>query len=225
MTPHSSMRCRPRLLTLLPDVHVYSDSYKGAQSGHSPGYGITLTAHSTSGCVYASQVTSGDPATLGDASKQLPEDMGSEAAVLLLDEIARGGCIDTSAQPLVLTLMALCPEDVSRVRVGQLGPLAIATLRLLKEMFGIMFKLTPQRGGAGSGKTVAKKAVGSKRNRGEISGDTAPAEGDENDVDGPVCDPVTHMPISADVGAATSSTSILVSCLGMGYSNMSKKVT
>ena len=63
-------------------------------------------------------------------------------------------------QSFVLTFMALCSEDVSRVRLGRLTPCAcvplrwprhthvyslrvrsIACLRDLREVFGVMFKL------------------------------------------------------------------------------------
>ena len=48
-------------------------------------------------------------------------------------------------QPLCLALMTLTPEDVSRVRFGKLSSAAVAMLRLLKEVFGITFKLTADR--------------------------------------------------------------------------------
>jgi len=36
--------------------------------------------------------------------------------------------------------MALGPEDVARVRVGKLSTSAVATLRLLRDFVGIVFK-------------------------------------------------------------------------------------
>lgn len=50
------------------------------------------------------------------------EDLGEKAALLLLEEIYRGGCVDSSNQHLVLLLMALGPKDVSRVQLGPLSP-------------------------------------------------------------------------------------------------------
>lgn len=50
----------------------------------------------------------------------MPEDVGMAAAQLLCDEVSKGGCVDSTHQSLVFLLMTLCPEDVSRVRVGQL---------------------------------------------------------------------------------------------------------
>jgi len=60
---------------------------------------------------------------------------------LLLEEIRRGGVVDSSHQCLVLQLMVLGPEDVSKVSFGVLTEQAIKTLRLLKDAFGIVFKI------------------------------------------------------------------------------------
>jgi RNA 3'-terminal phosphate cyclase-like protein len=40
-------------------------------------------------------------------------------------------------------LCALCPEDVSKVRVGRLSPNAIRTLRCIKDFFGVQFSIKP----------------------------------------------------------------------------------
>jgi hypothetical protein len=143
--------CRGLLNHFIPDVYVYPDHYKGPDSGNSPGFGISLIATSTSGCVYGAQRNTGaaagvrklpgDERSSGSGGTEVPEDVGTSAASLLLDEIARGGCVDTNVQSLVFTLMALGPEDVSRVRLGQLGPAGIATLRLLKQFFDAVVRL------------------------------------------------------------------------------------
>lgn len=41
--------------------------------------------------------------------------------------------------------MALTPEDVSRVKLGPLTQHTIETLRLLKDFFGVVFKITQHR--------------------------------------------------------------------------------
>jgi hypothetical protein len=46
---------------------------------------------------------------------ELPEDIGRETALQLLEEVCKGGVIDSTHQPLVLMLMVLGPEDVSKV--------------------------------------------------------------------------------------------------------------
>lgn len=47
---------------------------------------------------------------------QLPEDLGMACSELLLEEIARGGCIDSIHQPLAILLMAFSLEDVSKIQ-------------------------------------------------------------------------------------------------------------
>ena len=62
---------------------------------------------------------------------------------MLLEEIRRGGCIDTASQSLAFLWMALSPEDVSRIRIGTLSQYSIETLRLIKNALGVEFKVTP----------------------------------------------------------------------------------
>ncbi len=71
------------------------------------------------------------------AQGQLPEDVGRLCSQFLLEEVAAGGCVDSGHQPLMLTLMALTTEDVSRLRVGKLTAQSIATLRTLKKFLNV----------------------------------------------------------------------------------------
>ena len=154
---------------LLPDVWVHTDSYsskaKAAVAGSatkrgkdgcgpSPGMTIHLIAQSTEGHVLAAE-TSLDPT--GSRGRVLPEDLGQKAAALLLEEIRRGGCIDTGAQSLAFILMSLGPEDVARIRVGTLSKYSVETLRLIKKMVGVEFKVT----GDEESKTVILSCLGS----------------------------------------------------------------
>jgi len=119
----------------IPDVYIHTDPYKGKDAGLSPGFALSLVSESTTGVLISAQRTA--------ATSQLPEDIGKQTANLLCEEIANGGCVDTCHQYLALLLMALCPEDISRVRLGKLSPFTIKFLRLLKDFFGIVFKLKP----------------------------------------------------------------------------------
>jgi RNA 3'-terminal phosphate cyclase-like protein len=145
---------------LLPDVWIHTDvqssrkknggegvgtsasaasGRSGAGCGPSPGLSVCLAAESTSGMILAAE-------TCLDASREgrgalLPEDLGIKAAAMLLDEIRKGGCIDTGAQSLALLLMCLGPEDVSRIRVGTLSQYTIVSLRLFKKAFHVEFKV------------------------------------------------------------------------------------
>nr|CAG4647894.1 EOG090X05X4 [Moina brachiata]SVE93005.1 EOG090X05X4 [Moina brachiata] len=127
------------LLKYLPDVFILSDHRKGPASGLSPGFGITLTAETTNGTFLSAESISNP-----QGEKQLPsvaEELGEKSALLLLEEIYRGGCVDSSNQHLVLLLMAIGPKDVSRVKLGPLSPYTIQFLRHIRDFFGIMFKI------------------------------------------------------------------------------------
>jgi len=134
---------RSVLNKFLPDVHITSDHVRGAESGKSAGYSLALVAESNTGALLSVESTAGGPnAVMGET----PEDIGRDGAYKLIAEIERGGVIDTTHQPLVLQLMAIGPEDVSKVRVGStLSVQAIKTLQLLKDAFGVVFKIKRQR--------------------------------------------------------------------------------
>ncbi|RLN72479.1 hypothetical protein BBJ28_00001051 [Nothophytophthora sp. Chile5] len=120
---------------LLPDVYIYSDHYKGAESGQSPGFALSLVAETTTGVFLGAEAAA--------AGGNLPEDVATLASHMLCEEISKGGCVDTSNQALVLLYMALSPEDVSKVRFGKLTPYSIQCLRHLRDFFGITFKIKP----------------------------------------------------------------------------------
>ncbi len=138
MSSRMMQGCKDVLQHFTQDVFIYTDHYKGKESGKSPGFGCALVAETVTGALL-----SGERAAMGGG--ELPEDVGKEAACVLMNEILLGGCVDTTNQPMVATLMALSPEDVSKVRIGsQLTEAAIETLRLLKKFFGVVFKIEQQ---------------------------------------------------------------------------------
>ncbi|GAM27009.1 hypothetical protein SAMD00019534_101840 [Acytostelium subglobosum LB1] len=123
------------LLNFTPDIFISADHYKGNESGQSPGFGLTLVAETTTGCCISAECM-GEP---GEA----PEDLGERTANFLLEEILNGGCIDSNNQSLALLFMVLCPEDISKVRLGKLTPYTIDFIRNIKEFFGVTFKIEP----------------------------------------------------------------------------------
>ncbi|GAA6025463.1 hypothetical protein JCM8202_003620 [Rhodotorula sphaerocarpa] len=137
----------------IPDIYIYSDVYRGEDSGKSPGYAITLVASSTSHVIHSAEATSCPPpsTTATDPSSgavterftpPVPEDLGQFAARLLLEEIKRGGCADRGWEWLVSTMLVLGAEDVGRVKVA--GPFEagfVQHLRDLKSFFGTTFKI------------------------------------------------------------------------------------
>ncbi|BGP12016.1 hypothetical protein JCM10049v2_007936 [Rhodotorula toruloides] len=132
----------------IPDIYIYTDVYRGEDSGKSPGYAITLVASSTSHVLHSSESSScPSPSSSSSSSStapQTPEDLGILAARALLSQIARGGCVDRGWEWLVTTLLVLGGEDVGKVRVaGPLDAALIAHLRDLKAFFGTTFKIKP----------------------------------------------------------------------------------
>lgn len=137
---------------MLPDVWIHTDNHTMKQHGcgPSPSLSLLLAAESTTGVVIGAEVcldTSigmSDPASAteneGGRRRELPEDLGVRGAIALLEEIRRGGCVDTGLQSLVLLWMCLTPEDVSRIRIGSLSPYTIESLRLFHKAFGVEFK-------------------------------------------------------------------------------------
>mmetsp|Transcript_2695 Transcript_2695/g.5817 ORF Transcript_2695/g.5817 Transcript_2695/m.5817 type:complete len:410 (+) Transcript_2695:239-1468(+) len=142
---------------LLPDVWIHTDVHtpKRNRCGPNPGMMMIVTSESDTGVTLTAeccmshhnqqrqQQQSSNNKTPNTRGAELPEDLGKRGAYMLLEEIRRGGCIDTASQSLAFLWMALTPEDVSRIRVGTLSQYSIETLRLIKEAFSVEFKVTP----------------------------------------------------------------------------------
>ena len=97
----------------------------------------------------------------------VPEDLGKTITEALVAEIARGGVCDSTHQPLVLLLMAIGPDMLTKALLGPLTARAIQTLRIIKDVLGVTFNLEeqPQTGtvmcmtvGAGI-KNIARRAT------------------------------------------------------------------
>ncbi|EFJ19195.1 hypothetical protein SELMODRAFT_419363 [Selaginella moellendorffii] len=83
---------------LLLNVYIFTDHYIGLESGKSPGYGISLVAETTTGCILSSECVAMHS---GASELQLPEDLGTQAAMTLLQEIKLGGVVDSTHQGLL----------------------------------------------------------------------------------------------------------------------------
>ncbi|KAG5730924.1 putative RNA 3'-terminal phosphate cyclase-like protein [Termitomyces sp. T112] len=124
----------------IPDIYLYSDVYKGNESGKSPGYALSLLAESTTSVIHCSEAISKP----GIA----PEDVGLEAARALMSEVNLGGCVDRKHQILVLLMMVLGSEDVGRCCMSEPTPRTIQFLRDVKQFFGTSFKIVPTESGS-----------------------------------------------------------------------------
>ncbi|XP_057759017.1 probable RNA 3'-terminal phosphate cyclase-like protein [Arachis stenosperma] len=136
---------------LLSDVHIFTDHRSGPQAGNSPGYGISLVAETTTGCLISADTAvshARHEETTGledDSKKDLmpPEDVGRGIANILLGEIAQGGVVDSTHQGLLFLLCALCPQDFSKIRVGKLSQHGIETLRNIRDFLNLKFVIKP----------------------------------------------------------------------------------
>lgn len=104
----------------IPDIYLFTDVYKGEESGKSPGYGLTLVSQSTTTVSHSAECLSSSPTA--SVKSQSPEDVALHAVRLLLEEISRGGCVDGKHQWLVMLLMVLGKEDVGKCLMGDLTP-------------------------------------------------------------------------------------------------------
>lgn len=149
MSPQMANRvmdaARSILTRYIPDVYIYTDVYKGFESGMSPGYALSLVAESTTDALLSAECAYQPRAHLLESQNEesaaandilkladqvldndynfpTPEDLGIRAARLLLQEIKKGGCVDTFTQWLYVLFIALGPEDVGKFRIGSLTP-------------------------------------------------------------------------------------------------------
>jgi RNA 3'-terminal phosphate cyclase-like protein len=108
----------------VPDTYIFSDASpaplipttqnKGAAKVKGAvGFGLSLVAESSTGCIYSADVSSppegGVPA----------DEIGKQCAYQLLEKISQAGCVESVAAPTMLMLMAMGSEDVGRVALGR----------------------------------------------------------------------------------------------------------
>lgn len=178
-----------------------------------------------------------------------------DAALMLLDEISKGGVVDTTHQALCLHLMALCPEDVCKIRFGSMSENAIEACRIIRDAYGVVFKIRVDKTiidkkmkkvGGGKGNDRIEGAKGEEVE--EISG-MEEGGGDDFDeskvgilastlTDTADADADTAAGAGAGAGGGSSlspfdpssrkftdeSGTLLISCLGSGFVNMSRKI-
>ncbi len=147
------------LNNLLADVYIFTDHMPKDKAGESPGYGLTLVAETNSGLTLcAERCTGGIGEQRGGASAapEVPEDLGQACAKLLLEEVSRGGVVDSSFQGALLLLCAVGQDTLHQVRLGPLTPHAVHVLRHIKDFFGVVFNLSPEQ----QSKTIFASCIG-----------------------------------------------------------------
>lgn len=145
----------------LRDVYVHTDHARGGTSGASPGYGLSLFAETSRGCVYAVSASTagaaegegegeGERGAGGVGEQQEPEALARRCVRRLLREVRDGGCVDSTRQSLLLLMMALSPSDVNKACIGRrLTPHAVQLLRDMKRVFGVVFRIEQRRAAGG----------------------------------------------------------------------------
>lgn len=128
---------KKNLRQFTPNIYIYVDSRKGPASGNSPGFGATLHVQTTEGVVFGAEAVS-NPVNSEPVSA---EDLGISLCESLVAEIYRGGCVDSTIQPLTFLFMVLGQKDVSKVISGPLSVSSVYQLRHLKDFFGVTFKI------------------------------------------------------------------------------------
>lgn len=119
--------------SFLPDVWIYTEHTGYKEGARKPGYGLSLVAESNTGAFVSVDHCAPRNVT--------PEHFGEIVAQTLCEELFQGGFVSSSVQAFAFTLMTLCPEDVSKIRTGNLTNFSIEILRTLQTFFGCTFKL------------------------------------------------------------------------------------
>ncbi|EMS54614.1 putative RNA 3'-terminal phosphate cyclase-like protein [Triticum urartu] len=131
----------------IPDVHIFTDHRASSSGGCglSAGYGVSVVAETTTGCLISADATVSYP-NVDEISEQSekpelmsPEDLGEQVASMLLEEVAQGGVVDSTHQ--VCHMMTLR---------------AIESLRNIKEFLDVKFIIKPDP----NSNTVTRKCVG-----------------------------------------------------------------
>lgn len=177
LTPQVANRmvdaARGVLNPLCADVYISTDHRRGSAAAGAPGFGLSLVAETTTECKLTAHRAAvretdgtepsafeandpeadpvGDAEALGELTDynrergveplMRAEDVGTNAAKQLVEEVMRGGAVDTNVQALTLLLMVLCPEDVSKVVFGPLTGHSMAVVRLIKTFVGTEFRI------------------------------------------------------------------------------------
>ena len=100
-----------------------------------------------------SHITSDEVFDPESPDQSSPEAIGKRCATRLLDELyyvkgfIQSGYVDTTNQSMFLILMALTERKISKILLGRVSAYTAETLRLLKDVLGVVFNLTPQEEG------------------------------------------------------------------------------
>ncbi|KAI3403466.2 hypothetical protein KGF56_003750 [Candida oxycetoniae] len=136
------------------EVNITADVWKGANSGNSPGFGITLIAESKKGWRIVADNVGG--------AQSLPEDLGELTAYQLMNEVTKSGSIGRIQLVFSLVFMAIGKEDLGRIKIheSEVDENLLYALRDIKEFFGTEAFLQPDDTNNGEFITLSLKGSG-----------------------------------------------------------------
>jgi len=153
-----ALAAKDELNDVAGDVFFSTDcrsNRKGA-GGESPSFGMAIWAELVSERDAAENPSSKVVvhSVLGVAASvnkdESPEAMGKRVAVDFLRQVASRGVVDDAMQPLLVMMMAACPQDVVRSRVGAtLTDDCVQALRCCKTFLNVVFKIVQDDAGNG----------------------------------------------------------------------------
>lgn len=156
-------KAKGMLLKFIPDIYISTDHLKGKNSGKSPGFGLSLVAETTENVFYIGEYMS-NPAK-SEKGVSIPEDVATTAVSNLLNDIYRGGSVNTINQGFTALFMTFMDRDLSKVKFGPLSPYTIQLLRHIKIFTALTFKLESENNSNNMDENNPKKELktGSKK--------------------------------------------------------------
>jgi RNA 3'-terminal phosphate cyclase-like protein len=115
----------------LVDTFIYSDAARGDEAGKSPGFGVTIVAETKAGWPIVAE---------GVGTKgSVPEDLGRDVALKLLEEISLRGTISSCQATMAIIFMVLGKEDIGRLLLGKgiITPKIVRLLRYIKAFWNL----------------------------------------------------------------------------------------
>ena len=140
VSPHISSRliesARSVFNKAIPNsnVFIHNDGCRGANAGNSPGFCLSLVAESTTGAIYGLDATPEQGVS--------PEDVGKGTASALLREIERGGMTDSSHDWMMLLLMSVSEQNVSKACFGMIDDKrTLQMIEDIKQILNVSFSI------------------------------------------------------------------------------------
>jgi RNA 3'-terminal phosphate cyclase-like protein len=195
----------------IPDVWIHADHYKKGFCGDQPGYGISLTAETTTGVILTKDFNFGN-----EKEFTLPEDLGERAALALLDEIYSGGCIDSSNQSFALLMMSVSSADnICALKLGRITQQSISMLQNIKKFLNVNFKIEECQDDVYDATSSDEEEQKSNQHEGDSE------EGEEEQIEK---DQDVKIEEEEEGPKPQFGSTFIYSCIGIGLQNFARKI-